>query len=673
MSVDPVLLEILNNKIAAAADEMYFGLQRASRSIYVKEAADFGTALLDPDGHVFGYPPSATFNFLIDTNFASSMEAVADLAPGDVIVTNDPYLSEGLSTHLPDIHLLRPYFHGDEIVAWGYCFIHCTDIGGAVPSSISPALTEIFQEGLRIPPLKAVKKGEPNADFFALFQANCRDPDINMGDMKAMLGAMELGDVRVRELIEAHGLATFSTVRTAIQDYTAAKARAVLRRIPDGTYTFWDYLDDDMLSPVPLRVRGAMTVEDGRVHLDFSGTDPRVLAAYNVPTMGRSNYWLTMRLTSFLTTHDHSMPRNAGMYRDITVHVPRGSILNAEFPDAVGVRSAPGRRTNDVLTGAFLQAVPDMMSAPTCGASTPFVLAENRPDTDKRHVMVVQPMKGGMGATTGQDGVDARDSSLNNMKNHPVETVEAECGVIVRDYDIRPDSGSPGQWRGGVGQQITVEILHDSGTLLARSMERICFGPWGFGGARPAQPQRAVFNIGRADERRLGKIDRLPVGQGDTVSFLMAGGGGRGDPLARESARVLTDVIEGFVSPEAAARDYGVVFRGEAVDEGATRRLRASRRQQATASPFDVGEERRAWEAVFDDATMIDLNDRLMALPRWVRYQRRRDVFHHAVPDLPAAGEGSLQHALAYPDAVRARLAEAMDRFLGATLSEAAD
>ncbi|MDP6882512.1 MAG: hydantoinase B/oxoprolinase family protein [Rhodospirillales bacterium] len=382
--------------------------------------------------------------------------------------------------------------------------------------------------------------------------------------------------------------------------------------------------------------------------------------------------WLTMWLTSFMTTYDPTMAMNAGLYRSISVTVPPGIILNAQFPDAVGVRSAPGRRTNDVLTGAIFKAAPHLMSAPTCGASTPFVLAEHIPEEGgRRQVMVVQPMKGGMGALKGQDGVDARDNTLNNMKNHPNETVEEEAGVIVRAYDVRCDSGGPGRWRGGAGQMITVEIVRDGGTILARSMERMRFAPWGVAGGCPGRPQRAVYNLGRADERELGKIDQLPVKAGDTVSFLMAGAAGYGNPYRRPPNRVLADVEQGFVSRAGAARDYGVVITDDGVDQGATKRLRATRGRRAG---FDFGRERRAWESVFDDATMLDLNRRLYSLPKSVRYETRRRIFAQAVPDLPAAGAGrSLADVLADPRAVRARLAKILKTEFGAAQDRAAD
>ncbi|MDP6787244.1 MAG: hydantoinase B/oxoprolinase family protein [Rhodospirillales bacterium] len=667
MKLDPILLEILNTKVSAAADEMYYTLKRASRSIYVKEAADFATAILDVDGQLFAHPPSATFNFLIDTNYADTIRAVPDVAPGDVIFTNDPYFSNGLSTHLPDLHMIRPYFHRGRVVAYGWCFVHCTDIGGAVPSSIAPSLHEIFQEGLRVPPMKLIKKGVPNEDLFNLVMANNRTPDVNMGDIKAMLGSLETGAQRVADIIERHGVDDFLTGQKDLQDYSADKARDVLRRIPDGTYEFWDFMDDDMVSAIPLRMRVKLEVLDGRLNIDLTDTDPQVAASYNVPTMGGRNYWITFRLTSFLTTYDQSMAKNAGLYRSITVTNPPGTVMNAEFPDAVGNRAAPGRRVADAINGAVLKAQPGLLPAPSGGISTPFALAEFEADGAKRTVQVIEPMRGGMGALDGQDGVDARDNSMNNMQNHPLETVEADSGVIIRQYDLRPDSGGPGRWRGGVGQVITTEILRDGSTVLARGMERLRFPSFGVFGGKPGRPVRAFLNRGLAGERELSKIDQLAVKAGDRITFLMPGGGGYGDPYLRDPAKVLSDVELGFVSPGAAARDYGVVVKGGAVGAAATKKLRQGRVKENLRADFDFGPERDAWEAVFDDATVSKLNRALYAMPKSVRQSLRRRIFEHAVGDLPVAGGGrTLASVMADPDAIRARLAEVMNEIFGA-------
>ena len=204
-----------------------------------------------------------------------------------------------------------------------------------------------------------------------------------------------------------------------LQGYAETKARAVIRTIPDGTYKFWDYMDDDFFSPVPVRLRVAMTIAGDSVHLDFTGTDPAVESAYNVPTMGLVHYWVTMRLTTFICTRDSSTPLNAGLYRPMSVTSPSGTILHAEFPDPVGIRSASARRLNDAVSGALSKAVPEIMAAPTCGASVSAVISEFDADSGRRKVVVIEPMRGGMGGAPGIDGVDARDVSVNNMNNHP--------------------------------------------------------------------------------------------------------------------------------------------------------------------------------------------------------------------------------------------------------------
>jgi len=481
-----------------------------------------------------------------------------------------------------------------------------------------------------------------------------------------MLGSMETGEARVRELIERHGVQAFLDVQGDLLDYTAKKARDVLRRIPDGVYEFWDFMDDDRVTRIPLRVRVKLTAKDGKLNIDLSGTDPQVRAAYNVPTNGKRNYWITIRLTNFLTTYDLSMPKNAGLYRTIDAVVPPGIVMNAEFPDACGVRSSPSLRVSGAINGAIIKAHPELMPASSGGDLIPFALAEYDARGVKRSVQVIEPMRGGMGAMKGQDGVDGRDTSLNNMRNHPVESVECDMGVIFRNYDIRPDSGGPGKWRGGVGQVITVEVLRDGGSFLSRGMERLRFPPYGVLGGKPGEGMRAILNRGRADERKLTKFDQLPVNAGETLTFMMAGGGGYGDPFERDPERVQSDVEVGFVTHAGARRDYGVVIDDDgAVDEAATAECRASLVKDNNRADFDFGPEREAWERVFDDETMWELNRRLYELPKSVRQDKRRWIIEQAVPDLPRAGAGLLTDVLADADAARRRLRHAMTEAFG--------
>ncbi|MGO4837830.1 hydantoinase B/oxoprolinase family protein, partial [Rhizobiaceae sp. 2RAB30] len=243
------------------ADEMALNLKRASRSVYVKEAADFGTGLVDQAGHIFAMPAATSVGSL-DANCEVTLAAVGWLEPGDVILTNDPYRSGGLATHLPDLQIVKPFFCDGKVVAYGWSFVHFMDVGGRVPASISPSNHEVFQEGISLPPCKIMRRGKLNEDVANIFIANCRTPEQNISDVHAMIGAMGAGERRYESLIQRHGLAAVLAAQMAVQDYAAEKTRAVLRQVPDGTYDFWDFMDDDMISGIPTRFRVSMTVAD---------------------------------------------------------------------------------------------------------------------------------------------------------------------------------------------------------------------------------------------------------------------------------------------------------------------------------------------------------------------------------------------------------------------------
>ena len=668
--MEPVLLEILANKVTAIADEMRITMQRTSRSVFVNEASDFAVGLIDLEGEVFAWPPGSKTTS-INVPAAYTIRSVA-LEPGDVIVTNDPYLSQGMATHLPDLHLIRPYYHEGRVVAYGWGFIHYMDIGGRVPGSMTVENTEIFQEGIRIPPMKIVKRGKLNADFVKIFQANCRLPDINMADLNSTLGCLEVGAKRVAETIALYGADTFIECQEALKAYSAAKARAVLRRLPDGVYDFWDYIDDDLVSDIPIRMRLCMTVADGTLHFDLTGTDPQVPAAYNVPTMGTLHNWLTRRITTFIRTHDDTIPLNAGMYRPITATNPPGTVLNAEFPDPVAARHAAATGFNNAVTGALLKAAPDLMAGPTCGLGGSIVLTEPAPEGENASVIIVQSLRGGMSAYKGGDGVDGRDVTMNTMHNHPIETIEGKCALRVVEYDIATDSGGPGRWRGGVGQTMTLEVLGEGCTIQVRGFDRLRFPCWGVMGGRHGASPMFLLNRGKADERQLGKAEQLAVSTGDTITATMEGAAGYGDPFLRDPDAVRRDVLVGFVSRAGAQRDYGVVIADDdTVNEAATAAARGTRVKKNVGADFDFGPEREAWERVFDDATMSDLNRRLYALPKSVRHATRRRVIERAAPNLPKAGLGSLADALSDADAARARLREAILAELGEATAEA--
>lgn len=659
MKLDSVTLAILGNKLAAVSEEMCLTLQRTGRTLYVKETADFACALAGVDGRFFAYPRSIGVSGFVGLECLPTIAAVGLLEPGDVILTNDPYRSEGLSTHLPDLHMIEPYFHEGRIVAYGWCFVHCSDVGGRVPSSISPVNTEIFQEGLRIPPVKLMRRGEMVPEVRLFLDANSRTPEANMGDIRAMLAALAAGRRRLEQTLAQHGIDAVATAATDLMAYAAQKARAVLKRVPDGTYRFSDYLDDDAATRLPVRIALAATFADGTVHLDFTGTDPQVATAMNIPSRGRPHAWLTLRVLALVNTLDPTTPLNAGLLEPVRITAPEGSLVNPQEPAATGVRHAAAIRVNDVLNGAFGQALPEVMPAASSGTVIPVVMAE--PDgRGGRRVQVIEPMIGGTGARSGRDGVDGRDSGISNLANNPVETVEAELGVEIQRYALRPDSGGAGRWRGGCGMELTFRALTDDTNVLGRGMERLLFRPWGSNGGKPGAPGELIVNRGRPDERRLGKIDVLTINAGDTVTFLTPGAGGWGDPAQRTTDAVLHDLRNGFVTVEAAARDYGVVMRGSELDIEATETRRAAlRRASGTGTR---GPERERWDAVFAPEVMDRLNRHLVALPGSARQRQRRDIFDRVLSGLPdgfprtEAADDALRSARARLEAAAAEL-----------------
>ncbi|MEU4827670.1 hydantoinase B/oxoprolinase family protein [Actinomadura sp. NPDC023710] len=635
MTLDPVTLEIVGNKLTALAEEMCLTLQRTSRSLYVKETADFCCALAGLDGGFVAYPRGIGVSGFVGLNVLTAVEAAGPLDPGDVIITNDPYTSGGLATHLTDIQLIEPYFHEGRLVGYGWAFIHCSDIGGRVPSSLSPVNDEIFQEGLRIPPVKLVRAGEPSRDVEAFLTANTRTPDANLGDVRAMRAALATGRDRLADVMAQHGAGTVLAAQEDLVAYTAEKARAALARLGDGTHRFVDYLDDDVVSRVPVRVSVTATLTGGRLHLDFTGTDPQVPAAFNIASLGRVHAWITTRVLALICTLDPEIALNTGLIAPIEVTAPEGSVVNAVHPAAVGVRHAAASRVNDALGGALGLAAPSVLPAAGSGLVVPVVVAEHGPDGE--NVQVLEPMVGGTGARDGADGVDGRDSGISNLSNNPVETVETEIGVEILRYGLRHDSGGAGRWRGGCGLELSFRVRGTGTRLLARGLERMRFRPWGVAGGRPGLPTRLVLNAGTERERILDKIDMLPLDDGDVVTLLTSGAGGYGDPLLRAPQAVLADVRRGMVSVAGAGRDYGVVLAagGLAIDTDATLRERASR-AGAAESGAEFGPERAAWESVFP----TDLVDRLVAAlfrhPAAHRSRLRSQAYARVLADLPA-------------------------------------
>ncbi|GAB3262233.1 hydantoinase B/oxoprolinase family protein [Kineosporia babensis] len=654
MSLSPLDRDLAQQRLVAATEQMCLALQRASRSLYVRDAADFCCAIADRTGRFIAYPQGIGVSGFLGLDVSAAVQRVADrepLEPGDVIITNDPYASQGLSTHLPDVHVIAPYFDGDEIVGYGWSFVHVSDVGGRVPSSVSVKNDSIFAEGLRIPPVKYVRRGTIDPGVEALLLGNTRTPAANDGDLRAMLAALDTGRGRVQEVLAPHGQGALDEIGQYAREQTAARARKALSSLNDGVYTFEDYLDNDGVSEIPLRIKLTATVADGHLHLDFTGTDPQVEAALNVVTFGRAHTWVVTRLFALIGTLDPDIPLNTGLMDVVSMSAPVGTLLNPVEPAPVGVRHATTSRVNDVLSGALVQAAPDLIPAASSGLVVPVVFARNTAEGPSVHV--VEPMVGGTGARSGSDGIDGRDSGISNLSNNPVEVVEAGVGVKVLAYRIRPDSGGAGRWRGGCGLELQFEAL-SHGSLLARGLERLRFRPWGVQGGLPGLAAELIVNEGTPDEERIRLIDTHPLQPGDRVTLRTSGAGGYGDPFLRDPQAVLADVVTGLVSREQARNLYGVAISDGQVDAGQTALLRAER---PTNDGWGLGEDRLRWSRVFPAERLDEFADVLAALPPTERAAARRQVLTDVLTQLPegfpaaqATGEQMDQAAARFVD-----------------------
>lgn len=624
---DPIQLEIFRQRFKAIAEEMASVILRTGFTVFVKETSDFGACLLTPNGEVLAAPLETSVSYLVGLPAQTAINALSDYAPGDIGISNDPELTKGMATHLPDIWLWKPIFAEGEIVAFGICCIHSSDVGGRVPGSIAPSNYEIFQEGLRIPPTKLFKRGVLNQPLLKIILANCRIPDQNWGDIKALLAGLSVAERRVHEVVARYGKAPAVRGISDLLDLAESRARALIRRIPEGTYTFADYMEGDVAGGRPIRINLTLTARDGAVYLDFTGTDLQVRAALNLPSWNQhGHYMFACSLLNYFRSLEPDIPYNSGLVRPIYVNIPRGTLLNPEPHVAVGVRAATSFRVLDNLTGCLTQALPGAIPAASSGAVAIVLIATLDEQTGERRVSVAQPLIGGSGGRPTQEAIDGTSFTGGFLRNIPNETLEADMPVLVEQYGYREGSAAPGRRRGGVGTSFRLRSLATEMVMTARGMERFTFRPWGLYGGRAGELGVATLNPGTPAERNLGKIDVLHLVLGDVVEFHSASGGGYGDPFEREPWRVLDDVEAGLVDADSVERDYGVVLADGAVDEAATRERRAGRAGSSTGPVFDLGPERLAYEARWPDALQTALVERLLSYPSALRWFLRDKV-----------------------------------------------
>ncbi len=644
---DPLNLQVFANHTRAAAENMAYTLQRTAHSAFVKETEDFTVMLVNRKGETFGVPMGLGATWYPGLTYTRAIAMIDDYKPGDVAFTNDPY-SCFVATHAPDTHLWKPVFYDGEIIAWTGGHIHNTDMGGAVPASLSRALTEIHQEGIRFPPMKLVNEGVFDEDILKIMTTNVRKPDLNIGDMKALVGALNTGERKILAMVEKFGIEAFLEGTEVLLDHAEAQARDLLRAMPDGTWEFVDYADEDSVEANPCRLKLTLTIRGDEAILDFTGSDPQLGSSLNVPSGGDPRHtMLLVGVYYVLYTLNPKILLNTGLTRPFTCTTPKGSVLNPIAPAAVGMRSLTCARLRSVIFGAFCQAVPEKLPAAPAGNNC----IVNVMTTDERNgrtvIAAVNPVVGGGGGMPHRDGTNGSGADAAYLKNTPIEITETEVPIEFVKYGLARDSGGAGRWRGGLATEMAFRVFSPGSRITARNRDRSFFRPWGTLGGRAAGLSDMVLNPGRDDFQRLGNIDTAVLQPGDVLEIRSAGGGGRGNPVARETWRVAQDVARGYVSSEAAERDYGVVIRGGIVDEAETEKVRAAR--TAPTRYFHYGPEREGYEAQWTPQAYDLLTDLLQGLPIHWRFFTKTEIFRRMKGRVGAEGV-----AAAFAD-VRAR------------------
>lgn len=549
--VDPVTMQVIKNGLDSIAEQMAVTLQYTAHSPIIREVLDFATALMDTRGRLISQSSAApifvnamgpTLRFVIEHSIG-----LEQWEEGDVFLVNDPYL--GGSQHLPDIVMFRPIFFRGELAGVCGCVAHHVDVGGASPGSYTMTADSIFQEGLRIPPVKLYSRGRLVEDRKKMFLANIRLPDYVWGDIEAQLACMRIGEQGFLELLERYASKTVSDCVEALMDYSERLVRHGIGTIPNGRYTFEDQLDDDGVNDSPPVIRLALIIKDDSVTADFTGSDPQRNAPINCSrsmTGAVVHYCLAAAIGS-------EVPVNEGAFRPVDFIMPDASIVAASSPAPVVGRMAIVHRTCDTVLGAMAKALPERIPAAYYGMSTISHLSGLNPDDSMAWVL----FEIAIGGSASRDGLETCSAHIHNPANTPVEMVERLHPLRVERYELIPDSGGAGTHRGGLGLHRDVRIL-DGRARLTLLADRMKFGPYGLQGGEPGSFTEVIVNPDTPRERRLpSKVTGIELECGDVVSFRTSGGGW-GSPRERDRDAVRADLALGKISSNAATTIYGL-------------------------------------------------------------------------------------------------------------------
>ncbi len=573
-ALDPVTLAVLNGRLVQIADEMDATLYRSAFNPIIAEAHDACHGLYHArTGATLVQGTSGLPIFVGAMAFA--VKAVIDkvgrdggLDPGDTYLFNDPY--DG-GTHLNDFRLVRPLMRGGKVFAWIASVGHWLDIGGNVPGNYNPKATESFQEGVRIPPVKLIRAGVVQQDIIDILDANSRVPQSNWGDLNGQINALDLGERRLQVLLDEYGDETVTAALAVLSARAEALMRANIAALPDGTYSYDDFLDNDGVTDTPLRIALDLTIAGDRMTLDFSRSAP--------PCDGPLNIARSTAIACCYVALKHifiDVPANAGCLVPIEFNIPDTTLLAVSAPRPVAGYTETILRVIDVIFGAFAKAAPERAQGSPFATINALSLAGWR--EQRRRWIMFCFFGGGLGGNPEGDGLNHSNNPISTATIPPVEILESLYPVMFTQWALRPDSGGPGRNRGGLGAIYEVEALAEAGADVFLIGERGKYPPFGVNGGGPAALNRFIYETdqGETTPPMVSKVTDIRIRQGQKVRLETPGGGGFGDPATREPARVARDVEFGYISRESARRDYRVVLRDDSsLDIEATAKARA--------------------------------------------------------------------------------------------------
>lgn len=546
MSLNPIEIEMMRNSLTGICDEMYVAIMRSAYSTNIKERRDHSTAIFDVKGRTIAQGESlplllASMHGLVEVVLAKY--GADAIKPGDMFLSNDPYVGRG--SHLPDIAAVMPIFKDGQLVAFIADIAHHADVGGMVPGSMSGGMTEIYQEGLRIPPLRVMRDRTIDTNVMDLVLLNVRVPHERLGDYNAQFAANLLGERRMEEFFRRWTIEQFNEGAEAILRAVARRIRAGISALPDGTYVFEDYLDDDGAGTTHIPIRVKIDIEGDEISFDFEGSSPQVTGNINVTTSGLE----ASVLYALKVLVDPDGPTNSGMMDPVTITAPEGSIVNASFPAATAARAQACQRIIDVVLGALAQAAPHQVVAASNGANTSCSFSGVA--ADGTHYVYMETIGGGAGARAYKDGTDGVQVHVTNTSNLPIEALEREYPLLIERYEFIENSGGAGQWRGGLGlRRIYRPIGHSS--HFGGQSERFTSQPWGLFGGEPGQSGRfSLIHDNGTTTPVPAKLTGMQIPEGARLQVETPGAGGYGNPAERDSAMTEQDIRFGKISAEA--------------------------------------------------------------------------------------------------------------------------